>query len=61
MDNTEVAEVSMVYASEIYVYCPHCGVRETGFCGNIKGDTFNCCSCGEKYSIHADCDVELEM
>lgn len=39
--------------------CPHCGVRESGFCGDARGKTITCDSCGEDYLIHSDADFEM--
>tara|TARA_Y100001963_G_scaffold139866_1_gene206183 strand:+ start:409 stop:585 length:177 start_codon:yes stop_codon:yes gene_type:complete len=51
-------QVTMMYATEVYVECPHCLKRQDGFLGNPAGGEFTCEVCKNIYTIHPDADIE---
>lgn len=55
----EIEEVTELWTSRVYLYCPHCSALEEGFMGNPSGETFTCEECEKEYKVspHADIDI----
>lgn len=51
--------VTELRTHDVEVECPHCGALEEGFCVDPRGGDFECDSCGEKYQVHSDADIEF--
>ena len=51
--------VTMMYATNIRVWCPHCGEMQDGFIGNPAGGTFECDDCGKPFKVHSDADIDF--
>lgn len=55
---SEKRQVTMLYATEVFVECPYCSRQQDGFLGNPAGSEFTCTHCDNIYSIHPDADIE---
>lgn len=51
--------VTCLTAKEVTLNCPHCEEEQDGFCGNPRGETFECDDCGKTYTVHSEADIEM--
>lgn len=51
-------EVTNIYATSVYVICPHCNKRVDGWLCNPAGCETTCDFCDKKFKIHKESDIE---
>ena len=57
--DANLAEVTVLIAKRVVLYCPYCEEEQDGFFSDPSGGTFDCDHCGKPYKVHSEADVEI--